>query len=398
MTLDNINWDQFLHNCVLLQQNQTNGIETMLSTAAREGIGHLQGMLICGICGRRLTIRYQGNGGLYPIYECNWRRRDCLPDACSMMFRCDIADEAIGARILEVLQPAQIALAVKAMEQVEHQNKAIDTQWHMRVQRAEYEASLAQRRYEEVDPANRLVASTLEKRWNEALVALEQVKQQHNEFSQKEHLGMTPEQRDRMFALAQDLPRLWKAPTTQSKDRKRILRLLIKDITVEKALEPKKKLILHVRWQGGATEDISCDLPAKAYERTRYGQEIVQKTRELAKNLFDDQIAEVFNKEGLLSSKGGPFTGSKIRNIRFVHAIPSPLQKRPGELSVKEVAQRFKVSTQVVYYWIERGYVAARRLKYGLPLWISLAKSEDEKLRRRVDESYKLHGKRDLHS
>jgi DNA invertase Pin-like site-specific DNA recombinase len=393
-----INWDQFLHNCALLQQNQTNGIETMLSTAAREGIGLLQGMLICGICGRRLTIRYQGNGGLYPIYECNWRRRDCLPDACSMMFRCDIADEAIGARILEVLQPAQIALAVKAMEQVEHQNKAIDAQWHMRVQRAEYEASLAQRRYEEVDPANRLVASTLEKRWNEALVALEQVKQQHNEFSQKEHLGMTPEQRDRMFALAQDLPRLWKAPTTQSKDRKRILRLLIKDITVEKALKPKKKLILHVRWQGGATEDISCDLPAKAYERTRYGQEIVQKTRELAKNLFDDQIAEAFNKEGLLSSKGGLFTGSKIRNIRFVHAIPSPPQKRPGESSVKEVAQRFKVSTQVVYYWIERGYVAARRSKYGLPFWISLAKSDDEKLRRRVDESYKLHSKRDSHS
>ena len=392
-----INWDQFLHNRAILQQNQTNGIETMLSAAAREGIALLQGMLICGICGRRMTIRYQGNGGLYPIYECNWRKREGLTGTSCLMFRCDIADEAIGARILEVLKPAQITLALKAMEQVEHQNKAIDAQWQMRVQRAEYEASLAQRRYEEVDPANRLVASTLEKRWNEALIALEQVKQQHHEFSQKEHLEMTPEQRQRVFSLARDLPRLWKAPTTQSKDRKRILRLLIKDITVEKALEPKK-LILHVRWQGGATEDISCDLPVRMCDKIRYGHEIVQKARELAKNLPDDQIAEAFNKKGLLSSKGGPFTESKIRNIRCTHAIPSPSQKRPGELSVKEVAERFKISTHVVYYWIERGYVAARRTKYGLPFWISLRNSDEENLRIRVDESYKLHSKRDLHS
>ncbi len=392
-----ISWDQFLHNNMILQQNQTNGIETMLPSAAREGIALLQGMLICGICGRRLTVRYQGNGGLYPIYECNWRRREGLADKSCMMFRCDIADETISVRLLEVLKPEQFELALKAMEEVENRNKAIDAQWRMRVQRADYEASLAQRRYEEVDPSNRLVASTLEKRWNEALINLEQVKQQHREFSQKEQMVMTSEQRQKVFALALDLPRLWKAPTTQAKDRKRILRLLIKDITVQKLAEPKK-LILHVRWQGGATQDISCDLPPKACDKIRYGQEIVQKVKDLAKNMRDDQIAEVFNKEGLISSKGGQFTESKIRNIRSTHAIPSPKLKHPEELTIKEVADKFKVSTQVVYYWIERGYVTARKTKYGLPFWITLKNQDEEILRRRVAESYKLNEVKTSHS
>jgi len=385
-----ISWEQFLHNNTILQQNQTNGVETMLPTAVREGLALLQGMLICSVCGRRLTVRYQGNGGLYPVYECIGRKRDCLTASC-MTFRCDLVDQAISTRVLEVLTPEQFALAMKAMEQVEHRNGALDAQWRMRVQRAEYEASLAQRRYEEVDPANRLVASTLERRWNEALVNLEQVKQQQLEFTQTQLVRMTPEQKQMVYGLAQDLPRLWKAPTTQAKDRKRILRLLVKDITVEKVLEPKK-LILHVRWQGGAIEDLSCALPPKSCDKVRYSPEIVQKVRTLAQELTDDQIADSLNKEGLQGSKGGPFTWSKIRNIRWAYDIPAARLKRPDELTVKEVSQKFNVSQAVVYYWIERGYVKARRIKNGLPLFITLCDGDEERLRKRVAESYKLNG------
>ena len=208
---------------------------------------------------------------------------------------------------------------------------------------------------------------------------------------------MTVEQRERVFCLAQDLPRLWKASTTQARDRKRILRLLIKDITVEKLIEPKK-LILHVRWQGGATEDISCILPQRAYDKVRYGAEIVQKVRDLAGKLTDNQIADALNKEGLRSSKGGPFTESKIWNIRCTHGIPSPQLKCPQELTVKDVARKFKVSSHVVYYWIERGYVTARRLKYGLPFWILLQNNDEQELRRRVAESYKLNDNKVPHS
>jgi hypothetical protein len=383
-----ISWEQFLHNNTILQQNRTNSVETLLPTAVREGLALLQGMLICSVCGRRLTVRYQGNGGLYPIYECSGRKRDSLATTLCMMFRCDLADQVISTRVLEVLTPEQFALAVKAMEQVEHRNEALDAQWRMRVQRAEYEASLAQRRYEEVDPANRLVASTLERRWNEALVNLEQVKHQQLEFRQTQQLQITPEQKQMIFALAKDLPRLWKAPTTQAKDRKRILRLLIKDITVEKVREPKK-LILHVRWQGGAIEDLSCTLPAKSYG---YSTGIVQKVRNLGQELTDDQIADALNREGLHSPKGGPFTKSKIHFIRWAYDIPAARLKRAEELTVKEVSQKFKVSQGVVYYWIEKGYLTARKVKKGSPLFITLRDGDEERLRRRVAESYKLNG------
>ena len=392
-----ISWEEFLHNVALLHDNCTNGVDTVLPGAAREGLALLQGLLVCGTCGRRLTVRYRGNGGLYPIYQCNWRKREGLSGTSCMMVRCDLLDTAVGARVLEVLKPEQLTIALKAMEQVEQQSKALDGQWRLRIQRAEYEASLAERRYEEVDPANRLVASTLEKRWNEALVNLAQVKQQHQEFSQNTHLQISPEQRAKVLALAQDLPRLWKAPTTRSKDRKRILRLLIKDITVEKPPE-SKKLTLHVRWQGGATEDVCCDLPPRMCDRVRYRQKTVQRVRDLAKSLPDERIADALNEEGVPTAKGGPFNASKVRNIRSVHRVPFPQLKRAEELTVKEVAAKFGVSTYVVYYWIERGYVKARRLKQGLPFWITIEAQDEEDLRRRIAESYKLHRKEVPHS
>jgi hypothetical protein len=259
----------------------------------------------------------------------------------------------------------------------------------MRVQRADYEAQLAQRRYEEVDPANRLVASTLERRWNEALVNLEQVKQQHRQFRREQHLELTAEQRKKVLALAQDLPRLWNVPTTRAKDKKRMLRLLIKDITVEKFLEPKH-LILHVRWQGGMTENIRCDIPMRIQDRIRYKEEFVSKIRKLAEKHTNAEIAELLNHEGLTSSKGRPFTPSAISWIRYRHQIPGPQLKHPDELTVKEIAAKFEVSTGVVYYWIENGYLEARMIQKGYPYWITLSPRKEKELREKVRASYKL--------
>jgi len=384
-----ISWEDYTRNLTLLQQNQTNGVETMLSSAAREGLALLQGVLICGICGRRMTVRYKGNGGLYPSYECNWRKREGLTGNSCLTFRSDIVDEAVTQRIFEVLKPEQIEIALKAMEELERRNNAVDNQWRLRVQRAEYEAQLAQRRYEEVDPANRLVAATLEKRWNEALVNLEQVKQQHREFRRKEQLEFTAEQKKKIFALARDLPRLWKEPTTCSKDRKRMVRLLIKDITVEKILSPKQ-LILHIRWQGGATEDIHCDIPPRIQDRIRYPKEFVNRIRKLAGDRTDSQIAAVLNQKGLKSSKGKSFTPPMISGIRYKYGIPSPQLKRPTELTVKEVAQKFGISRGVVYYWIQNGYLEARRIQDGYPYWITLSSEMEKELRDRINVSDKL--------
>jgi DNA invertase Pin-like site-specific DNA recombinase len=280
-----ISWEEFMQNKQLLEHNRTNANETLIGGAAREGSALLQGLLLCAHCGRRITVRYKGNGGLYPTYECNWRRREALSSHACLHLRCDLADEPIIRRVFEVIRPKQIEIAIKAMEELQRRQDSIDTQWRMKIERAQYEAHLAQRRYEEVDPSNRLVAATLESRWNEALTKLEEIKEAFSKHQSQKGIPVTEEQKAELRALARDLPRLWKAPTTKAKDRKRILRLLIKDITVEKLPTPKQ-VILHVRWQGGALEDIPVIVPPNRADQIRYPEEIVERVSAMARGIY----------------------------------------------------------------------------------------------------------------
>src|SRR6266704_2954620 len=238
-----ITLDEFVKNRERLQKNRTNGEETVLSGPAREGLALLQGLLLCGHCGHALTVRYRGNGGIYPTYQCNLLRREGLATKSCMVFRCDLLDGVIAEEMLKALQPAELELALAALHELESRDQSILRQWQMRLERAEYEAALSERRYQEVDPANRLVANTLERRRNDTLLHLQDLKKEAVEFQRQEAHVATPEQKAQVLALARDLPRLWHAPTTQSKDRKRMLRLLIKDITVERPANQKQLLV-----------------------------------------------------------------------------------------------------------------------------------------------------------
>jgi len=384
-----IRWDEFLENQMILQRNRTNGEEMLLSGPAREGLALCQGLLLCGTCGRRLTVRYKGNGGLYPTYECNWRRREGLAGRPCMIIRCDLVDRSVVARALAVIEPRQIELAIQAFEELERRAEAVSNQWRMRIERAEYEAQLAQRRYEQVDPSNRLVAATLERRWNDALGKVEETKKEFAARQNQERPALSTDQKAKLQALAADLPRLWNAPTTQARDRKRILRLLIKDITVEKLAEPKQ-FILHLRWQGGACEDISIAAPPPMAEQVRYPPLVVEKVRELAETLPDSRIAESLNQQSLVSPTGKAFTASMVKWIRYRHSIPAPSLKRPEELTVMQVAQRFGVSPSVVYYWIERKRVCARRVNRGMPYWITIDPRKEKELVQWVGSSQKI--------
>jgi DNA invertase Pin-like site-specific DNA recombinase len=159
-----IDWDEYLANQDQLARNCTHPEASVLSGPAREGLALLQGLLVCGHCGRRLTVRYRGNGGLYPSYLCNWRRREGLATRDCLTVRSDLLDTAISEQVLKALQPAELELALAALEDLEHRDAALSRQWQIRLERADYEAQLAERRYQEVDPANRLVAATLEQR------------------------------------------------------------------------------------------------------------------------------------------------------------------------------------------------------------------------------------------
>jgi hypothetical protein len=181
-----ITLEEFVSNQERLQKNRTNGEETVLSGPAREGLALLQGLLVCGNCGHALTVRYRGNGGICPTYQCNLLRREGLATKSCMVFRCDLLDGVIAEEMLKALQPAELELALAALHELESRDRGILRQWQMRLERAEYEVALAERRYQAVDPANRLVAGTLERRWNDALLHLDELKKEAAEFQHQE--------------------------------------------------------------------------------------------------------------------------------------------------------------------------------------------------------------------
>ena len=384
-----LSWETFMRNREMLGRNRTNGEQMLIGGPAREGLALLQGLLICGNCGRRLTVRYTGNGGIYPVYECNWRKREGLSTHSCMHIRCDLADGPVVARLLEVVEPKQIEIAIKAFVELERRENSVDNQWRMKIQRAQYEVDLAQRRYENVDPANRLVAVTLERQWNDALARAEEVKREFAAHQTSKQVAATDEQKSALLSLAKNFCSVWKAPTTQAKDRKRILRLLLKDITVERLPHPKR-LVLHLRWQGGACEDLPISIPPSYSDQTRYPNEIVEKVRALSKDSSGTHIASELNKEGILSATGKLFTPSIVRGMRYKYKIPAPVLRLPGELTIQQLATKFAVSRNVVYYWIERNVLTARRPKGGGQYCIRLDPQKEEELAQWVRNSVRL--------
>ncbi|MFC1572927.1 recombinase family protein [Candidatus Eisenbacteria bacterium] len=384
-----VTWEEYLENRRVLAKNRTNAKGCLLPGPAREGLALLQGLLICADCGRKIYIRYTGNGGIYPCYQCTWRKRDGLSHKHCISIPCRVLDKAVSARVVEVLQPSQINIAVRAFEELERRTGAINRQWQLRIQRAEYEVQLAQRRYEEVDPSNRLVASTLEKRWNDGLLSLEEVRKQYEEHRKTTGLSDIARRKSEVLSLGKDLPRLWQAKTTKDKDRKRILRLLLKDVTVKREAR-ERRVLLQLRWQGGATEEIAVDLPPRTADKWRHSPEIVERVRAMTKKMTDLQIAETFNGEGLRTSKGNAYTRASVSWIRYKHSIPAPNLKEPNEMTVRELAVKFNISPHVVYYWIERKVVEARRLNRGSPWWIKLDTQTEKTLQRWIEESPRI--------
>ena len=205
-----------------------------LAGPAREGLCLLQGMLLCGECGRRLTVRYKGNGGLYPMYQCLWKHREGLASHACLEVSSTPLDNAITDRLVGAITPVTIELALAALTSLEERDREIGAQWRMRIERARYDVDLAERRYEAVDPGNRLIAATLEQRWNEAMQRLHDLEADLAAFERQAMRAVTTEQKQQILKLAGDFPRLWAASTTTPRDRKRILRLLVRDITVTK--------------------------------------------------------------------------------------------------------------------------------------------------------------------
>jgi Recombinase zinc beta ribbon domain/Recombinase len=261
-----ISWEEFESNQAKLLANANGYSEDRRKSPPREGSALLQGLVICGVCGLRMTVRYHtDHGHSIPDYVCQRRGIQTAEPLCQRLPGAQI-DQAVTELVLKAVNRSSLDVALAVFEELRTRKAEIDRLRRTQVERAREEAELAQRQYLLARPENRLVVDHLERQWNEKLTSLTQAEEEYARMSKSQPSALTDADRNRIHALASDLPRVWNDPRTPARDRKRMLRLVIEDVTLVK----KQNIQIHVRWKAGATTSIERPLPLSAPDLVRY--------------------------------------------------------------------------------------------------------------------------------
>jgi hypothetical protein len=353
----------------------------------REGHALLQGLVLCGQCGRRMSVRYTRQGTT-PSYECNQVHKQQGGRTCQFV-RGDGVDGAVAHLFLEALQPAQLEVSLATLEQIEEQARQVERQWRLRLERARYEADLARRRLMAVEPENRLVARNLEKDWNEKLAAVEQLEHEQAALLAGVAPRLGPEERQRILNIAEDLPALWHAPTTAPAERKQLLRLLVQDVTLTKEATTIR---VALRWQTGVCTVVAVPRPPRSCDARRTPAAVVERVRALAGDHRDRQIAERLNAEVHKSGRGGAFTANKVQWIRYVHGIRSGCPEGPaacaqgqrgdGRCSAQAAAKALNVDVSTIAAWCKSGRLDGIQATTHGPWWVLLTPEVIARLRK----------------
>src|SRR5262245_5245105 len=369
-------WEQFCRNLAQLDENRTFDAAQRRG-AIREGGALLQGLVVCGVCGRRMTVRYMPDGRR-PVYVCAQLHKDFAGQTCQCI-RGDGIDAAVAQLLLAAIEPAHLTIALEAIEHLEAQARAIEHQWQLRLERARYEAEQAKRRYQAVEPEHRLVARSLERDWNEKLTVLDQLERDYTAVAPGAAHHVSEAERQRIIALAYDLPLVWQADSTTQAERKQVVRFLIKDVTLTKL---ERTIRLDVRWQTHACSTLEVARPQRAWVIRRTNPEVVERVRQWAPHHTDLEIAERLNHAGYRSGQGGVFSGSKVEWIRYAYGIQSgcPLgpvavphgQRGDKRYSARAAANLLNVSVYTIADWCKAGKLDGLQVAPRGPWWVTL--------------------------
>lgn len=309
-----ISREEYQANQIYLAQNRTNP-HVPSSAHRRNGPALLGGKILCGRCGQPMHVGYQGTNGSRSVYLCNARQIHYGETACQRIPG-KAVDQWVVERIMTALTPAQIELSLAIVEELERQQTELNRQWQRRLEAARYAADLAQRRYEEVDPANRLVVRTLEQQWEASLQEISRLEVEFAAFSRKKLPAFTPGQRQTLLALATDLPKIWFSPTTTWTERKDLLELLIADVTLTRH---EAGITVQIRWFTNEVETGQLPLPVRQNRPTPTS--LVERVRLLNHQYRDGEIAEILNREGIKTSHGNAFNTKRVEMIRRHNGI-----------------------------------------------------------------------------
>lgn len=365
-----ITWETFVENQRRLANNQSK-MHGAVNGAPKNGPALLTGIAICGRCGRRMRVDYSTKERRQWRYLCQGERLTGSGICWSVLG--EGLDREVESLFLATMIPSEIDLTLAVDREANDQAKSLAEQWQARREQARYQARRAERRYKAVDPDNRVVARTLEREWEARLHELEEVDRQYAAARRDRRIDLSDEDRDMIRAIARDLPAVWRSATTTPADRKAMLQLVIEAVTLEPIDIPKRTTKLRVQWRSGIVDERFVERPGWGATPTS----VVARIRTMiADGKHDDEIAALFNRDGLLTTKHKPWTAHSISHLRHNHGI----EKRPrprnrvlpdrhpitGEYSIPGAARRLGVTPRQVRRWLEKGLIQrARRERHG---------------------------------
>jgi len=309
-----VSWEEYEENLKRLRESAP-AAEPQGRGAPREGPALRQGLAYCGVCGGRIAVRYHSRGKrLVPDYLCCGNTSNHGAPPCQLIPG-ESLDQAVGKLLVETVTPMKLDLALAVQQEIEEREAETGRLYQMQVERTRYEAALAERRYKAVDPDNRLVAGTLEAEWNNRLRLVREAEQEYEKLRLVRQ-GVTAQTREQILRLAEDFPQMWQDPKTPDRERKRMARLLIEDVTL---IRRPDQVVAHIRFKGGANQTI--DAPVRQRKTD-------PRTVALAQRLKEDHhdhatVAEALNRTGIKTARGRSFTAKTVRYILQAHPAPN---------------------------------------------------------------------------
>jgi len=353
-----ITWEDYLSNLKRVKGNALAWSTDRHRGPAREGTALLQGLVICGACGERMSVRYHTHHNAeIPTYWCGRRPMHRGEIGLCQTIHGGALDAAIADIIIEAMTPLAIEVALSVQQELACRQEEADRLRRQHVERAKYEAELAQRRFLKVDPDNRLVADALEADWNAKLRALAAAQEAYEKAAATDVNVVSDAERTELTALATDFPRLWCNPRTGMKEKKRMLRLLIEDVTLSKG----DTLHVDIRFVGGAARSLDLPLPKSCVELRTTDAAVVKEIDRLIDTYTDKEIADLLNERGVRTVVPTPWTGARIGRLRhYYHLTDRRTRLRAqGLLTPEEVAARYDVVVHTVHVWRRRGLLRA---------------------------------------
>jgi recombinase-like zinc beta ribbon protein len=337
--------------------------------AARNGTALLAGLVVCARCGCRLTVHYDDGDARLHTYECveSWTHYG-EPRCQHLAGPC--LDTFVSQQILAALEPAALELSLTATERLEQERAELDRLWQQRRERAAYDVERAARQYQAVEPEHRLVARTLERTWEEKLMAQQQLEEEYHRFLHQKPRLLSEAEREAIRRLAIDIPALWAAPSTTDADRKEIIRQLVERVIVD-VQGSSERVKVRIEWIGGGhTEGVVIRPIGKLSDLSTYPQ-ICQRVYELTEaGWAATAIAQALSDEGYCPARGAAHFGTQtIRQIQRQGGVRASRPRSrsrqellPDEWWPAELARMLGIPRASLHHWIRQGLVRARQL------------------------------------